>query len=459
MAVSKDLTLGTYFDANIRDFQKKIDSVKKSLMGLVATSSQLTKAISQSDAAIGGTTGRTQKFKDAIKWTNKEFANAPVLIQAEKKALIKLDNAFVKHLRNTGLAPDVIKRVHAATDIWRVRQAQLAGQIDTTSKGLKHFWKSTDNSTATTNKAAVGVSNLAARTKLAAKDFTDFGNVTAKTSDRSKKFHEGLRKLKESFGSAGPLFRSNAKALVKVDDEIINLINSTKKLPAAKKKAYDSINTLEVLFKKQAGTLKSVGNVLRPTTSRIEDLAKKSALAAKDFTDFGKISEKNADRSKRFHRELGQLRDTFGSSGPVFREAAKALTKNNDAFLKTVTSGNKSKAAIDKAIAAWNGLNGVQRINAGTNKYVNGQIKAVTTATYKATVATKKGETAYKGFNKQLSHVHGGLAKVKSAMAVTLAYGASSAILYTFINGFKAAYDEIVKFDQGLKNVQAASWV
>ncbi|GAG50066.1 unnamed protein product, partial [marine sediment metagenome] len=76
-------------------------------------------------------------------------------------------------------------------------------------------------------------------------------------------------------------------------------------------------------------------------------------------------------------------------------------------------------------------------------------------ASTRASAATKRLGTAHQVLGKQIGSVVGGLERIKAAMRVTLSYGVAATLIFGFTRALKAGVDEIVEFDQGLKNLQA----
>ena len=69
-----------------------------------------------------------------------------------------------------------------------------------------------------------------------------------------------------------------------------------------------------------------------------------------------------------------------------------------------------------------------------------------------ASVATEK---SLNKFNRQISKVGGAVRQLISAAKVTAAYGVAATAIFSVVNAMRAGVDEIIAFDQALKNLQA----
>jgi len=71
---------------------------------------------------------------------------------------------------------------------------------------------------------------------------------------------------------------------------------------------------------------------------------------------------------------------------------------------------------------------------------------------------TKSGKKAAEGLhplNKQISKVHGGLNRLRAAAKVTAAYGLAATAIFGLTNALRSGAEEIVNFDQALRNIEA----
>ena len=67
----------------------------------------------------------------------------------------------------------------------------------------------------------------------------------------------------------------------------------------------------------------------------------------------------------------------------------------------------------------------------------------------------EKQASGIKQIGKQIGGVEGGIRRLMAAMKVTAAYGLAATALYKFVGALKSGTDEIVNYDQALKNLQA----
>lgn len=73
----------------------------------------------------------------------------------------------------------------------------------------------------------------------------------------------------------------------------------------------------------------------------------------------------------------------------------------------------------------------------------------------RATSSAKKLATAHNDVNKSLNRTTQGFERIKYAMKITTAYGIAAGLVYNFVQALQIGVDEIISFDQSLRNLEA----
>ena len=131
---------------------------------------------------------------------------------------------------------------------------------------------------------------------------------------------------------------------------------------------------------------------------------------------------------------------------------------------KTLTLGTVFTSDISQVVNAikrlrteMQGLNGrMQRLSTRATT-ASKSVKTMSTSMDRATKDTKKLGQSQEWVGKQISKVTGAWERMKAAMKVTASYGIAAKAIYGIYTALEAGTQEIIDFDQGLKNLQAIS--
>jgi len=131
---------------------------------------------------------------------------------------------------------------------------------------------------------------------------------------------------------------------------------------------------------------------------------------------------------------------------------------------KTLTLGTVFTSDISQVVNAikrlrteMQGLNGrMQRLSTRATT-ASKSVKTMSTSMDRATKDTKKLGQSQEWVGKQISKVTGAWERMKAAMKVTASYGVAAKAIYGIYTALEAGTQEIIDFDQALKNLQAIS--
>lgn len=194
--------------------------------------------------------------------------------------------------------------------------------------------------------------------------------------------------------------------------------------------------------------------------------AQKSHMASggSELTDFSKELGKATNQTQKYQTALASLGDTHGKTGIAFQQQKKSLDATERSIQNYASSlRNTSKWQSNAKVIADRFNKSVDREaimrmkSAVASQKVASAQKTVQAATKKTTTTTKAATEQYQGLSKQLSRVHGGMARVQAAFKVTASYGLASAAIYSVVTALKSGASEIINFDQALKNLEAIS--
>ena len=125
----------------------------------------------------------------------------------------------------------------------------------------------------------------------------------------------------------------------------------------------------------------------------------------------------------------------------------------------SLTLGTLFTANIDDVI---NKVNQLKQAMAGLNsqfssssKQASSSFSQMSSSAQKASSSMRTAYTAMGRLSQQTTILHAALGNLNRAFRVVATYGVASAVIYGLINAFKSGAQEIVDYDQALKNLQA----
>ena len=185
------------------------------------------------------------------------------------------------------------------------------------------------------------------------------------------------------------------------------------------------------------------------------DMARGAARAAKPMTALGKVQATYAKRVG----EMAKVNDTYKSAldGVIKSTDGTARSQANAIKYMDRMHSMVNKQAVALTAAGKNGKKFAQEVD-----YVNlvakdqaGLLRRTAQGFEVLSQAAKKAGKAQSFIGKQIAQVEGAMSRLGAAMKVTAAYGVAASAIYMVVDALKGGVDEIVAYDQALKNLQA----
>lgn len=337
-----------------------------------------------------------------------------------------------------------------------------------------------NRSFATFNK---GLDSVRKTTQTTAKEFSNF----TKAQDWVNK----------SFAKGTVAHREYSSTLKKVESSLTKQSAKIKEAGGDWKTFISTADRLKTTQKVMAGELKISGDEFKKVGFAAAGAAQKTAMLGRDLTktakstkaistatkeikqdlsEYAKWAGNASNQTKRYQFAQAEMVKTTGKTTGAIKNATAQLNradkaiynhaqnmKASNAVKKRFYERTSRMAVMEREAAGAIRLTslGIERITTATNKATVAKTKAVTasgkvvTSTKQVAAATEKTSAAMGSFNKQISKVEGGMARLYSAMRVTISYGIAASAIYAVINALKVGSQEIILFDQGLKNLRA----
>lgn len=202
--------------------------------------------------------------------------------------------------------------------------------------------------------------------------------------------------------------------------------------------------------------LKGVGQV-RTAMSQLNQSMSGSAVqkAKKGFSEYGRVMDQLRSRlttmmgvNKNYVKSLNEsVRMSDRSTGAI-----KDAIQFHDKLSKTVYAHARALNAAGKDGAAYARTVDYAALKTGV---LNGELKMTSKGFVNVKNAADEAAKAHTWIGRQIAKVQGGYNRLVAAMKVTAAYSAAGIAIYQVVNALQAGVNEIIQFDQALKNLQA----
>ena len=229
------------------------------------------------------------------------------------------------------------------------------------------------------------------------------------------------------------------------------------------------VRRLRTLLTQLDKSMKDVGRQVEQSTKAFKN-------SGSELSTYSLAAGKAVEETSKYRKALADMTAMHGRSGTALNEQIKKLNTAERAIqnhAETIRrNGNYTQAAVAKARNYVNAVDRMGVVNQkarGLIKYTNSGIE-VQGRSFKQTAQTVASSTrahqrsipvvqsstkAHHLLGKQLSRVEGGIERVRAAFKVTASYGVAASAIYTVVSALRVGRDEIVDFDQALKNLQA----
>jgi TP901 family phage tail tape measure protein len=219
-----------------------------------------------------------------------------------------------------------------------------------------------------------------------------------------------------------------------------------------------------------------LGRDLTKTAKSTKAISTATKEIKQDLSEYAKWAGNASNQTKRYQYAQAEMTKVTGRTTGAIKNATAQLNRADKAIYNHAQNMKASNAVKKRFYERTSRMAVMEREAAGAIRLTSRGIERITTATDKATVAknktitasgkvvastkkvaaaTKKASTSMVGYNKQIAKVEGAMNRLYAAMRVTVSYGIAASAIYAVINALKVGVQEIVLFDQGLKNLQA----
>ena len=360
-----------------------------------------------------------------------------------------------------------------------------------------YFYGKIDGLMSQINKLETRVAQLNRRFATFNKGLDAVRTTTQSTAKEFSNFTKAQDWINKSFTKGSVAHREYSSTLKKVESSLTKQSAKIKEAGGDWKKFISSSDRLTTTQKVMAGELKISGNEFKNAGFAAAGAAQKTAMLGRDLTQAAKSAKTASTATKEIKQDLSGYSKWVGNASNQTKryqyaqaEMVKSTGKTAGALKNATTQLNRADKAIyahaqnmkvsntvkkrfyentsrmavmerEAAGAIRLTSKGIEKVTAATEKSTIAKNKTavasrkVATATQKATVATKKASTSMLGYSKQISKVEGAMSRLYAAMRVTVSYGIAASAIYAVINALKVGSQEIILFDQGLKNLQA----
>lgn len=360
-----------------------------------------------------------------------------------------------------------------------------------------YFYGKIDNLMSQIDKLEKKVSGLNRRFATFNKGLDSVRKTTQSTAKEFSNFTKAQDWINKSFAKGTVAHREYSSTLKRVEASLTKQSAKVKEAGGDWKRFISTADRLKTTQKAMAGELKISGDEFKKAGFAAAGAAQKTAMLGRDLTKtaqatkvvstatkeikqdlsgYAKWVGNASNQTQRYRNAQAEMTKTTGRTTGAIKNATAQLNradkaiynhaqnmKTSNAVKKRFYERTSRMAVMEREAAGAIKLTsaGIERVTAATDKATAAKTKTaiasgkVVTATNKAAAATKKVSTAMVGYTKQISKVEGSMERLKSAMRVTASYGLASAAIYSVINALKLGGQEIILFDQGLKNLQA----
>lgn len=360
-----------------------------------------------------------------------------------------------------------------------------------------YFYGKIDNLMSQIDKLEKKVSGLNRRFATFNKGLDSVRKTTQSTAKEFSNFTKAQDWINKSFAKGTVAHKEYSSTLKRVEASLTKQSAKVKEAGGDWKRFISTADRLTTTQKVMSGELKVSGDEFKKAGFAAAGAAQKTAMLGRDLTKtaqatkvvstatkeikqdlsgYAKWVGNASNQTQRYRNAQAEMTKTTGRTTGAIKNATAQLNradkaiynhaqnmKTSNAVKKRFYERTSRMAVMEREAAGAIKLTsaGIERVTAATDKATAAKTKTaiasgkVVTATNKAAAATKKVSTAMVGYTKQISKVEGSMERLKSAMRVTASYGLASAAIYSVINAFKLGSQEIILFDQGLKNLQA----
>jgi len=205
-------------------------------------------------------------------------------------------------------------------------------------------------------------------------------------------------------------------------------VESFRKGTQAIRRELNALNTAMAKGAKQAaGPMNDLQKVQALYAKRVKEMAPINNTYKRALDDL----RKSTDGTARSHRDAIRYMDQMQAMVHKQARALSAAGKNGRKFAQDIDYVNL--VAKDQAGLLERTAQGFRVLDS----------------------ATKKAGQSQSWIGKQIAQVEGAMARLTAAMKVTAAYGVAAAAIYAVVDALRAGFDEIVAYDQALKNLKA----
>jgi len=207
-----------------------------------------------------------------------------------------------------------------------------------------------------------------------------------------------------------------------------------------------------------ADFISKVGQIRTAITGLNAQMGSQARAATKATTYFGRYG-KVMDQLKSRYTELGTSNKSYVTG---LRAEVKAAKGNIGMIRQTISHYDKLSQAVSATGIRMNAAGKSGTLFAKTANYaalsqgvLAGKLKVTSRGFVNMEGAQRQAARGLSWVGRQISQVHGGLARLGAAMKVTAAYGIAATAIFSVVNALRTGISEIVQFDQALYNLKA----